>query len=81
MPKKLTLAQVKFGIGFLVASAVWVYILRCVYEATPFLQWLDQKYPLLFIPLFGVVFLSPLWTGERIERMERERIERAAKKK
>ena len=61
--EKLTLAQGKFGIGFLVGSAVWVFILRCVYEATPFLQWLDEKYPVLSISLFGVAFLSPLGIG------------------
>jgi len=80
MHKKIPQRRLKIWIVFLAGSAVWVYILYCVYEATPFLQWLDEKYPLLSIPLFGVALLSPLYLGERIERMERERIERAAKK-
>jgi hypothetical protein len=80
MRKKIPLGQVKFDIVLLAGFAVWVYILHCVYEATPFLQWLDEKYPIVSLLLFGVALLSPLYLGERIERMERERIERATKK-
>ena len=70
MSKNPTLA---LGVIFLVASAVWLYILKCVYEATPFLQWLDEKHPILFIALFSIAVLSPLWLGERIERAARKK--------
>jgi hypothetical protein len=73
MAKKPTLEQVKLAIIFVLGAAVWLYMLKCTYDATPFLQWLDEKYPILFIPLFGVVFLSPLLIGERIERAARKK--------
>jgi hypothetical protein len=73
MAKKLTLEQIKPVILLLLGAAVWVYILKCVYQATPLLQWLDEEYPVLFIALFAVAFLSPLFIGERIERAARKK--------
>jgi hypothetical protein len=70
--KKPTLEQVKLAIIFVLGAAAWVYMLKCTYEATPFLQWLDNKYPIIAIPLFGVVTLAPLLIGERIERAARK---------
>jgi hypothetical protein len=74
MSKKVNLEQVKIGIIFIVGAAVWIYILRCVFDDTPFLQWLDDEHPVLFMLLSMVTILSPLWICERIDA----RIGRAA---
>ena len=62
-----------FGIsGFIAGAVVWVYILHCVYEMTPFLQWMDENYPLISIPMWAVIIIAPMYLVDYIHRLKRE---------
>lgn len=57
--------------ALIIGAVVWTYILHCVYEMTPFLQWLDVEYPIIFMSLVAVIGLAPLYLVDYIHRLKR----------
>jgi hypothetical protein len=73
MLKKINFEQIKVGIAAIGLAALWVYVLKCVYDDTPFLQRLSENFPTVFLIAFCLVLVSPLWVLERIEHGRNKR--------